>query len=129
MILVDTSVWVRADRDKGSPEGIELDSLLAQDEVAITDVVAAEVLQGSRSESDFQRLASDFDALHYFPVQRATWMRAAELAFQLRRNGQTTALSDLIIAAVAIENGLPVYATDTDFLRVPGLQMHQAGRR
>lgn len=124
MILVDTSVWVTATRSKDGPAAQELDSLLDRDEVATTDVVVAEVLQGTASESDFERYRQEMEALHYFPVTREIWVKAAELSFRLRREGRTTSLADLIIASVALENDLELYAVDSDFGRVPGLRLH-----
>jgi hypothetical protein len=124
VILVDTSVWVKATRQKDSSEAEELDSLLDRDEVATTDVVVAEVLQGTANEAEFERYSEELQALHYFPVTRETWLKAAGLSFRLRREGQTTPLADLVIATVALENDLEVYAVDSDFARVPGLRLH-----
>ncbi len=126
MILVDTSIWVASLRREASLERQELDALLDRDEVATTDIVVAEVLQGARTEPDFRELADKMDALHFFHADQAVWIKAAELSFELTRRGQTTALSDLVIAVVALENELEVYATDSDFQRVPGLQLYQA---
>jgi predicted nucleic acid-binding protein len=124
VILVDTSVWVRATRQKDGPEASELDMLLDRDEVATTDVVIAEVLQGTANDGEFQRYSEEMEALHYFPVTRETWLRAAALSAQLRHIGQTTSLADLVIATVALEHDLEVYAVDSDFARVPELRLH-----
>jgi predicted nucleic acid-binding protein len=125
VILVDTSVWITAINQRGSPEARELDEILGRYDVASTDVVIAELLQGAKSDQEFARLSAQIDGLTFFHANEATWRRAAELAYQLKRQGLTTALSDLLVAAVALENDLPVYATDTDFKRVPGLKLHE----
>ena len=124
MILVDTSIWIDWSNDKTLPVSLELDRLLAADEVAITDVVMAEVLQGSRTQALFEEWQDTLDALHYFPSTQETWIRAAAHSFALMRQGLTTALSDLVVAQVALENDFPLFATDTDFQRVPGLRLH-----
>ncbi len=124
MILVDTSIWVRASRSDGASERTELRALIDRDEVATTEVVVAEILQGARSESDFTEWQETLEALHFFPADRSVWEKAAKLAFDLRRSGMETALSDLVIATVAIENDLEVYTSDSDFERVPGLSLH-----
>ena len=126
MVLVDTSVWIHADKRPESAEARELDALLQQDQVATTDLVIAEVLQGSSSASHFQENADKMEALHYFHAARETWLKAAELSFQLMRSGLTTPLSDLVVATVAMEAGLIVYTTDQHFSRVPGLHSHQS---
>jgi predicted nucleic acid-binding protein len=122
VILVDKSVWVRATRQKDGSEAQELDSLLDRDEVATTDVVVVEVLQGTANEAEFERYSDEMEGLHYFPVTRATWLKAAELSCRLRREGAMTALADMEIATVALENDLEVYAVDADFSQVPGLR-------
>ena len=125
MILVDSSVWVRALRRGDSPESRELDALLSADEVAITDIVVAEVLQGASSETEFASFAERMDALHYFHADEALWLRAARLSFDLKRQGTTTSLADAVIAAVALENSLELYTLDSDFQRIPGLSLYQ----
>jgi predicted nucleic acid-binding protein len=73
--------------------------------------------------------ANQSDALHYYPVQRKSWFDAASLSFRLRRLGLTTPLADLVIAAVGLENDLPIYAIDPLFQRVQGLKLHHVGAR
>jgi predicted nucleic acid-binding protein len=127
LVLVDTSAWVDWSKDAKLASAIEVDRLLSTDQVATTDSVMAELLQGSGTESDFNKWISRFAALHYYESPRATWIRAAGLSFQLMRRGLTTPLSDLVIAQVALDNDLSVFATDPDFERVPGLKLHRVG--
>ncbi|HWO72960.1 MAG TPA: hypothetical protein VNN21_05325, partial [Dehalococcoidia bacterium] len=63
----------------------------------------------------------------YLEVDKATWLRAAELSSTLRAQGQPTPLSDLVIGLQALAGGHTVFATDAHFQRVPGLQLHQVG--
>jgi predicted nucleic acid-binding protein len=125
MILVDSSIWIQADRKPESQEAQELDSLLAEYEVATTEVVLAEVLQGAPTEEKFMALAERMDALDFYSANQETWLKAARLSFELRRRGLATALSDLVVATVALEHDLSVYTLDEDFRRVPGLRLHQ----
>ena len=124
-ILIDTSVWVDWSNDKTLPQSIELARLLEIDEVATTDVVMAEVLQGARTQAVFDDWATRLDAFHYFPVTQDSWLSAARLSFRLMRQGLTTALSDLLVAQVALENNLAIFTTDSDFQRFPDLRLHQ----
>jgi predicted nucleic acid-binding protein len=128
MILVDTSVWVRALRRRASQERQELDHLLSEDQVATTDLIVAEVLQGARSDSDFRRVAERFEALNFFHADSQVWLRAATLSFDLKRRGLTTALSDVVIATVALEHDLELYTIDSDFERISGLRLHEVKR-
>ena len=99
--------------------------MIELDQVAITDVVAAEVLQGAKTESDFQQLEDKLDALHFYHADEETWQRAARLSFTLKRIGLKTPLSDLLVAQVALDNDLTVYAADEHFDRVDGLKLHK----
>ncbi len=127
MILVDTSVWIDWSNDRTLESAAELDRLLETDQVATTDFVMAELLQGSRTQQTFNDWVIRFTSLHFYEAPHDTWLRAAALSFQLIRGGLTTSLSDLVIAQVAIDNALSVFATDPDFERVPGLVLHKAG--
>jgi predicted nucleic acid-binding protein len=126
MILVDTSVWVRSLRPDGAQERHVLDQLLNSDEVATTDLVVAEVLQGCHSEQEYETLTAKLDGPHFFHAHQSIWLRAARLSFELARVGQTTPLSDLVIATVAMENDLELYTRDADFQRVNGLRLYEA---
>jgi predicted nucleic acid-binding protein len=125
MILVDTSIWVRSLRRNFPRERQVVADLIDRDLIATTDIVVAEVLQGARSEADFQELADKMGALNFFHADEGAWLNAAKLSFELRRRGLTTALSDLVIATVALEHNLEVYSVDSDFERVTNLQLYQ----
>jgi predicted nucleic acid-binding protein len=133
LILVDTSVWVpalraaRSPRASSPPEALELARLVELDEVAITDFVAAEVLQGAIDEAEYRDLADKLDAVHFFHATEQTWLRAARRSFELMKRGLPTPLSDLVIAEVALENGIAVYTVDEHFDRVDGLRLHRVG--
>jgi predicted nucleic acid-binding protein len=124
LILVDTPVWITASNVKTSREAKELDDLLSQYQVVITDFVLAEILQGAADEQDFVKWSTRMGALDLYHAGLREWQRAARLSFDLRRRGMTTALSDLVIASVALEHDLEVYTTDTDFQRIPGLKLY-----
>ena len=99
--------------------------LLGRDHIATTDIVVAEVLQGARSDDDFQELADKMEALNFFHADTGIWLKAARLSFELKRRGLTTPLSDLVIATVALENDLEIYAVDSDFARVANIRLYQ----
>lgn len=124
-VLVDTSVWITSVRRPSSAVADELRLLLERDEVATTEVVIGEVLQGARTQDDFDEWSERLDALHFFSGDLGVWTRAAQTAFILRSKGTRTPLSDLLVAQVALDNDLPVFTTDSDFQRVPGLKLHQ----
>jgi predicted nucleic acid-binding protein len=124
LILVDTSVWIQSKRRDGQRERAVLDALAESDELATTGLVVAEVLQGAGSEELYTEWSESLVGPHYFSDSRESWEKAGRLSFELRRRGLETPLSDLVIAMVALENDLDVYANDSHFDRIPGLRRY-----
>lgn len=100
--------------------------LIDADEVALVGVVLAELLQGCRTPSERTTLSESLLALLYFEVAQTTWLRTGDLSAQLLRKGVTLPLSDLLIAALAIEHDCRVYSLDTHFKKIPGLRLYEA---
>ena len=127
MIIVDTSVWVRYLRFPGSDEGRELDNLLQKRQVALAGVMLAEILQGARDPQDFEELGVQLASLPYVSETKNTWIQVGVLSYQMRQQGRLIPLTDLTVAALAMEHGHSLYTLDEHFQRVPGLQLHIAG--
>lgn len=125
MVIVDSSVWISFLRDAGTAHARELDRLLEEDAVAVPAVVAAEVLQGARSDEDFLRLATQLEVLHRLEATWQTWVGAARMATDLRRRGHTVPLMDLLIAKLALEGDHALFTLDSHFELIPGLVLHQ----
>lgn len=87
MIVVDTSVWIDFFADRGTPQVTRLDSLLADDDdMALTDVVLTEILQGLRHDREVRRVErhlSVFDVLRLRNL--SDFRRAATLYRNARR--------------------------------------------
>jgi len=47
------------------------------------------------------------------------------LAAGLRSRGLTLPLSDLILAAIAVENGFLILSADRHFTRIPGVNLYK----
>jgi predicted nucleic acid-binding protein len=118
--LVDTSAWLDALRARAGREEVRerVRRLIAEDRVVVTGVVRTEVLRGTRNEAEYQCLSKMLDALSRLPTEEGDWDDAAHLGFLLRRRGTTVGLADLVMAAVAIRNGVTVLHADADFDRV-----------
>ena len=120
-VLVDTSAWILA--LKNSPVARArsvIDDLLAGGKIAIIPVIRLELLGGTKSTAEFQRLDSRLGALHQLPLAQAEWDESASLAFKLRRNGMTVPYIDIIIAAAAILHGLLLIHADRHFELIAG---------
>jgi predicted nucleic acid-binding protein len=58
MIVVDSSVWIDCFNGTATRETDFLDSLLGREPVTIGDLLLTEVLQGFRSDSDYEQAKS-----------------------------------------------------------------------
>lgn len=115
MILVDTSAWIEFLRDTGSPVCERVDGLLGG-ELATCDAVRMEVLAGARSHGHHRQLLGLLARATNLPTRPTHYDSAAELYRTCRRQGQTVrSLLDCLIAAVAIDAGVPAVHADADF--------------
>ena len=117
MVLVDTTVWIDFFGARLEPHVDALRELIENDEdLCVCGVILAEVLQGIRSDADYRKTKDYFSALILLPMRESTFVRAADLYRSLRRKGVTIRKPvDCMIAAVAMEHGLPLLHNDRDF--------------
>lgn len=128
MVIADTSVWIEYFKGGDEPARAALRGLIRADQVALAGVVLAELLQGCRSPKEADTILSTLAGLRFLQDSFSTWKRSGELSVSLRRKGLTLPLSDLIIAALAIEHRCPVYSLDPHFEQIPGLTLYTAPR-
>ncbi|MDQ3681042.1 MAG: PIN domain nuclease [Actinomycetota bacterium] len=118
MTLVDTSAWVEYLRATGSSTHRVVRRLLEDDEkVHTTDVVVMEMLAGARDNEHHERLRRLLARCDYVPVEGlADYETAAGLYRACRRAGESVrALTDCLIAAVALRAEVLVLHADRDF--------------
>ena len=128
MIAVDTSVWIAALRSKTSSEARVLEQLLDADEVALPVPVRLEILGGA-SAADRPRLRRALSALPMLYPNGATWTLLDGWVEQAAAAGQRFGFGDLLIAALAVENGSLVWSLDADFTRMAALDLVQCYAR
>lgn len=118
MILADSSAWIEYLRATGSPLNIRMRGYReATQELAITEVVAMELLAGVRTDREEARAREIIEGV---PLLRTHGLpdfdQAAALYRACRRGGETVRrMTDCLIAAVAIRNDVPVLHHDADF--------------
>jgi predicted nucleic acid-binding protein len=131
MLLVDSSVWIDWLRGSDTDAVRFVQAREAQEELALTQMIYLEVLQGVSSEHQFvatqkvlgaQTILSPLDELETFEA-------AAQLYRRARRQGLTIRKStDCLIAAIALEHDALLVHNDRDFLAlaqvVPQLQVY-----
>lgn len=114
--LVDTSAWIFALRKDFLPVIKDrIEYLLKENAIFSTGIVKLELLGGTRSESEFQRLKSRLDALDSVESDAALWDKACKLAFDLRRKGITVPYTDILIAACALKVDATLVHSDAHF--------------
>lgn len=118
MIVVDTSAWVELLRGTGSPVHRRLGAALrAREDVCVTEVVVAEILAGARNERQADELRNTLLGFTLLPLKGLEgFERAAALYRSCRAAGETLrSIADCLVAAPAIEAGIPVLHADRDF--------------
>jgi len=115
MILVDTSVWIELLAGRLTLHPSDLPKL------AVCGPVVQEVLQGLKPGSTSEAFRQAFFAIPVIgdPISLDVFVSAAEIYRQGRRIGISIRSSvDCLIAAIAIENGVPVWHRDRDFTAI-----------
>ncbi len=108
--LLDSSVIIDAINDRNGRSEL-LDKLIGQGTLlACCPINVTEVYMGMRPH-EAEKTAEFLASLEFYPVTWEIAKYAGELYREWRQKGQTLALPDLTVAAVAIGNGLRL-ATD-----------------
>ncbi|MCX5814607.1 MAG: PIN domain-containing protein [Proteobacteria bacterium] len=78
-------------------------------------IIKLELLGGTKTEKEFNRLKSRLQALETISATITQWEKAYEIAFALRRSGVTVPYTDILIAACALTAGATVIHADIHF--------------
>lgn len=120
MIFVDTSVWVQA-LDRGDvPLAERLRLLLENDEVALAAPARLELLAGA-ARRDREFLQDRLSAVPIVFPAESTWWLAEEWIDRAAAAGHRFGFGDLLIGAIAAEQGGSVWSLDSDFARMETL--------
>jgi hypothetical protein len=117
MILVDTSIWIDLLSGPKGPRVSEDDLLL----FATCGPVVQEITQGLKHGKEAEAFHRFFGAVPVLsdPVPLFLFHEAADIYRSGRRKGYTIRSSvDCLIAAIAIENRVPVWHRDRDFASI-----------
>jgi hypothetical protein len=117
VILVDSSVWIGYFNGISTWQTEFLDQALSKVPIVIGDLILTEVLQGFRSNKDFEAAktllsAFTFKRMGGFDVA----LQSAQNYRRLRKSGVTVRKTiDVIIATFCITEGLTLLHDDRDF--------------
>ncbi len=120
MVLVDTTVWIDFFSANPHQHVKTLENLIIKrEDICLCGIILTEVLQGIREDSEFNRTQDLLGNLVFLPMQYYVFLRSAEIYRNLRRKGITIRKPvDCMIAAVAIENDIPLLHNDKDFIPI-----------
>jgi predicted nucleic acid-binding protein len=118
MLLVDSSIWIHQILGRVTDGSHFVASRDDAEEICITGVIYQEVLQGSRTDREFERHR---DMLGAYLILHPRELSTHELAAQLYRRARAAGLTirsanDCLIAAIALEHGALLVHNDSDFL-------------
>ena len=118
MILVDTSIWIDYFNGIENKETNILDTALIDGTVAIGDMIAMEILQGFRSDQDYNKAKKSLATLEQYEMfGKSMVVKCADNFRALRKKGITIRkTADVIIASFCIENKMPLLFSDRDFI-------------
>lgn len=117
--IFDTTVWIDFINGADNRQTRLLEQTIREhpDFVLITPTILQEILQGLRTETDFNRTKTILDS---FPMLAPDWptvaVEAARLYYNLRKKGATIRKStDCLIAQVALHFDVLLVHNDSDF--------------
>lgn len=121
-IVLDTTVIIDALRNRNQRRAF-LSGLVASGlELVSSTVTMAEVYGGLRNGEE-QATQAFLSALDWIPVSPAIAERAGNMKAALRRQGHTRSITDMIIAATALESDVPIATDNRKDFQLPGLTL------
>jgi len=130
-MLIDTSAWVEYYRPLPTQSQARhrnllfkdlIDDHLDQDELVYTSpTIVQELLQGTKTDTDWRRILRDIDAMVFLWLNDQMTMakEAANIYRRCRKEGVTVRKSpDCLIAQVALYYDLPLLHNDRDFNQI-----------
>jgi len=121
--LYDTSALILAARAPEVAAGLA--EALANDEVAISEPILLEYLNGARNVAEYDQFDAAWRAVRLLSTTPDDWRRALEVHRLLAESGpghqRSVRMVDLIVAAVAERHAYPIVHFDADYDRIAGL--------
>jgi predicted nucleic acid-binding protein len=120
-VLVDTSVWslaLRRHKPRPSAEVAELSELVREGRVVMIGPIRQELLSGTKSEAEFERLRQHLAPFPDLPLDSADYEQAARSFNTCRARGVQASNTDFLMCAIALRRDLRILTTDNDFDRL-----------
>lgn len=117
-VLVDTSVWIAFFRNADPGVSERLSGLLRKGVPAYTGLIETELRRGAKSPVELQVLRDLFRSISYVPMEEAYFTGAGDMGRTLLQKGVSVGTIDLLLAHIAIQNGIALYSLDRHFTSI-----------
>jgi predicted nucleic acid-binding protein len=119
----DTSALILAAREQDAASALA--EALGDDDVAITDAIRLEYLNGARNTREYDRFDAGLQAMRPIETVPHDWHRALAVHRSLAGLGpghqRSVRIVDLVVAAVAERLAYPVVHVDEDYERIASI--------
>jgi predicted nucleic acid-binding protein len=116
MVLIDTSAWIEALRERGNPDiRKRVHEHMQGGQACWMPVVRLELWNGARGDREKKVLREFEQVLPELEVTAEVWNVAYDLARRARAMGLTIPVADLLIIACARHHGVAIETTDAHF--------------
>jgi predicted nucleic acid-binding protein len=123
VILTDTSIVIEWSRRPS----FAVQDVIDSGKAAVCGPVIAELYGGVRSEIERVDLEIALQQFARVEINEDTWILAGRMLGDMERRGTRVPFPDAIIAAAAVQHGVPVWTRDQHFARLstvaPGLTL------
>lgn len=127
-VVADTSALIAFFKG-AEPVAGAVERLIIEKRLCTTGIIIAELLQGVKTAKEEDHIADCLSALPSVELTTELWVKAGRLSWSLRRTGVCLPLTDVAIAAAAIEHNLSLLTLDNHFKKIPNLKhYHHSGR-
>jgi predicted nucleic acid-binding protein len=121
-VVLDTTVLIDALRNRRQRRGLLAGLVASGQELATSTICVAEVYGGLRPGEELATGAF-LKGLDLVPVSDRIAKRAGQLKAGFRRQGQTRSITDMVVAASALELGCSVATDNQRDFQIPGLAL------
>ncbi|OGP30622.1 MAG: hypothetical protein A2067_03380, partial [Deltaproteobacteria bacterium GWB2_42_7] len=108
-----------------SAVGKKLETLIMKNSVWVCGVVLFELVQGVRTEDEKTKVLDALSNLSYVEMTKDLWQKAEEPSASVKKKGLNLPLSDIFIAALAIEHNLQIFTLDKHFEQIPTVKIYK----
>lgn len=118
-VLVDTCIWSLAlerSNNEESKESRLLKELIPDSRAMLMGPIRQELLSGISIKSQFNKLKDHLKAFPNIELTEYDYELAAEFFNHCRKNGIQGSNTDFLICGVSVNQNIPIFTVDNDFI-------------